>query len=249
MLRDWTCSDKINELTAQAERFFTRLIMKADDYGCFHARPNLLKANLFPLLLDSIREADLLRWLTECQKAGLVVLYEHSGKDYLQIVDFNQRKRIMKRTFPDPTTCGLPADISLTVRIPEQEVEEEREDEVEEEGGEQVSPPSPEDLDFIKFLDWIRKKSPRVLQMKESFTIDQYLEIKKDFTAAEISNTLQSMHNWEPLLKKNRSPYLTLIKWIKKDEHATTQRPINSINRKLAGANQLAGQISEEYNT
>ena len=36
MLRDWTQSEKIDELTIESERFFTRLIMKVDDYGCFY---------------------------------------------------------------------------------------------------------------------------------------------------------------------------------------------------------------------
>ena len=68
MLRDWTQSEKIDELTSESERFFTRLIMKVDDYGCFWADTRLLKANLFPLKLDKIREADMLRWMAECQK-------------------------------------------------------------------------------------------------------------------------------------------------------------------------------------
>lgn len=100
MLRDWTESDKINMISVHAERFFLRLIMKVDDYGCFHADPRLLKANLFPLLLDGMREADISRWTAECEKAGLIVLYEANSKSYLEIIDFNQRKRAMHRKYP-----------------------------------------------------------------------------------------------------------------------------------------------------
>ena len=107
MLRDWTDSDKINKVSVHAERFFTRLIMKADDYGCFHANPSLLKANLFPLLLDSIREADLIRWMAECQKAGLIVLYESKSKKYLQILDFRQRLDKARAKFPFPQNSDL----------------------------------------------------------------------------------------------------------------------------------------------
>lgn len=96
-------SDKINDLSVHAERFFVRLIMKADDYGCFHADTRLLKANLYPLLLDAVREADLSRWMAECQKAGLIVLYEHTGKKYLQINDFRQRLDKAKSKYPLPT--------------------------------------------------------------------------------------------------------------------------------------------------
>jgi predicted transcriptional regulator len=104
MLRDWTDSEKVNEITPHAERFFTRLIMKVDDYGCFYANTSLLKANLFPLLLDAVREADISRWMAECQKAGLIVLYQAKGKKYLQINDFKQRLDKARAKYPLPPT-------------------------------------------------------------------------------------------------------------------------------------------------
>lgn len=101
LLRDWTNSDKVDMISFQAEVFFVRLIMNADDYGCFWGDGKRLKSNLFPLKSDSIRDADILRWLAECQKAGLIVVYESDGKKYLQIVDFGQRLRIKRRKFPE----------------------------------------------------------------------------------------------------------------------------------------------------
>lgn len=129
MIRDWTASDKINSVSVHAERFFLRLIMKADDFGCYHADSRLLKASLYPLLLDSIREADLLRWMTECQKAGLIVLYGNAGKKYLQIVDFRQRLDKARSKYPLPSVN----DFRETVNEFPAEVETEVEPEVEEE--------------------------------------------------------------------------------------------------------------------
>lgn len=103
MLRDWTMSEKVNGLSVHAERFFTRLIMKVDDYGGLFAHTSLLKASLFPLLLDAIREADISRWMAECQKAGLIVLYEAEGKKYVQICDFRQRLDKAKAKYPLPS--------------------------------------------------------------------------------------------------------------------------------------------------
>lgn len=128
MLRDWTNSDKINGLSLQAERFFVRLIMKVDDYGCFYADERLLRANLFPLLLDTIREADIPRWTAECRKAGLIVLYECNGKKYLQINDFRQRLDKAKSKFPQPPVNELPEvvnDFPAEVEV-EKEVEEKK---------------------------------------------------------------------------------------------------------------------------
>lgn len=102
ILRDWTASEKVGQLTVYAERFFTRLIMKADDYGLFYANEKLLKAHLFPLLIDQVREADISRWITECETAGLIVLHKIELKSFIQIVGFNQRLRIKKARFPVP---------------------------------------------------------------------------------------------------------------------------------------------------
>lgn len=111
MLRDWTQSDKIDQVSCEAERFFVRLIMKVDDYGCFYADTRLLKANLFPLKLDKIREADMLRWMAECQKAGLIVLYEVDQKKYMQIIEFRQRLDKAKAKFPLPLNSNEPLTV------------------------------------------------------------------------------------------------------------------------------------------
>lgn len=102
MLRDWTNSEKVDQLDANGERFFTRLIMIVDDYGRYYADERLLRAAMFPRKIDSIRDADISRWMAACQKAGLIVVYENSGKNYLQIIDFNQRLRQKREKFPAP---------------------------------------------------------------------------------------------------------------------------------------------------
>ena len=119
-------SDKVNSLSVHAERFFIRLIMKADDHGVFHADTRLLKANLYPLLLDSIREADLVRWTADCRKAGLVVLYESEGKKYMQILDFRQRLDKAKSKYPLPTAADSREIVNEFPAELEQEVEAER---------------------------------------------------------------------------------------------------------------------------
>ncbi len=112
ILRDWTDSDRIEQLTCEAERFFVRLIMKVDDYGRYHADPKRLKPFLFPLK-DSIRVTDISRWLAECEKAGLVRCYESDSKRYVEIRDFRQRLRLMKELHPRP-----PDDGPVTVACP-----------------------------------------------------------------------------------------------------------------------------------
>lgn len=104
ILRDWTDSFVIDQLDAKAERFFVRLIMKADDYGRFHADTRLLRSMLFPLRQDA-RDTDISRWLAECEKAGLLRCYaDERGRPLLQIENFGQRQRTDSK-FPAPEAC------------------------------------------------------------------------------------------------------------------------------------------------
>lgn len=102
ILRDWTDSEKIGELSIYGERFFTRLIMKADDFGCFPGNVRLLKSYLFPLLADKITDGEIKQWLDECVGLFLIKEYSVDEKPYIQIIDFGQRLRIKKSKYPLP---------------------------------------------------------------------------------------------------------------------------------------------------
>jgi len=102
ILRDWTDSEKVNSLSPEAERFFTRLIMKADDYGRYSADPRILTSTLFPLLIGKADCQTTDGWLAECRTAQLVQTYETGeGKKILQILNFQQRVRQDKSKWPD----------------------------------------------------------------------------------------------------------------------------------------------------
>lgn len=106
ILRDCTDSEAINSLSDGAEKFFYRLIQKADDYGRFHGNVKLLRPALYPLQLELVREADLDRWIAECVKASLVRLYMADGKKVLEIVKFRQQIRASQSKFPAlPSSC------------------------------------------------------------------------------------------------------------------------------------------------
>ncbi|HTJ53753.1 MAG TPA: hypothetical protein VL443_30065 [Cyclobacteriaceae bacterium] len=125
MLKDWTASERVDLLSPQAEVFFVRLIMKADDHGCFHGNPKLLNSLLFPL--KEYLFSDVLTWRTECQKAGIIKVYTHEGQNYIQIMNFGQRLRTMNSKFPQP------ADNCQTNDSKAPPEEKRREEEVEEE--------------------------------------------------------------------------------------------------------------------
>jgi len=121
ILRDWTDSYHIEKLSAEEERLFTRLLMKADDYGRFHGDPRLIRSACFPLLA-SVTDADVSRWVQECLDSQCLVGYEVNGRRYLAVVEFKQRLRNEASKFPSPEGFGsewLPTyDSLLTVNGP-----------------------------------------------------------------------------------------------------------------------------------
>lgn len=110
ILRDWSDSNPVNRLSAEAERLFVRLIMKADDFGRFTANPTLIRCWLFPLLIDKVSETDCAKWLEELEAAGLIVSYKSSDKSILEIQNFGQRIRdTSKPKYPPPPPGSAPA--------------------------------------------------------------------------------------------------------------------------------------------
>lgn len=104
ILRDWTASELVDSLSTGAEVFFTRLIMKADDLGCYHGSSKMLKSTLFPL--KSFTEKQVQGWREECKAAGILSYYTIQGREYVQIINFGQRLRQMNSKFPLPPETG-----------------------------------------------------------------------------------------------------------------------------------------------
>lgn len=123
-------SDKVDSLDPPAEVFYRRLLSKVDDYGRYDARPSILRASLFPLRIDRVREADCTRWLAACEKAGLIALYQHDGKPYVEVKNTGWVARSPSK-FPDPkafanicaqaqTNARLVVDVGVVVDEVEQ---------------------------------------------------------------------------------------------------------------------------------
>lgn len=112
-------SDKVARLGWAAEVFYRRLMSVADDYGRFHALAKLLRAACYPLQIDKVSDADIGKWLSECETAGLVSVYPaQDGKRYIQIANFGQQVRA-KSKFPDAVDCEpMQASASNCAQVP-----------------------------------------------------------------------------------------------------------------------------------
>lgn len=97
-------SDRMDKLSWPGECFYRRLHSIVDDYGCFDARPSILKSKLYPTEKKQaiVSLPDIEKWMLETVEAGLVRCYVVAEKPYLVVLDFNQQVRIKKRKFPEP---------------------------------------------------------------------------------------------------------------------------------------------------
>jgi hypothetical protein len=94
-------SPAIDLLDAEAERFFVRLMLRADDFGRYHANPAMLANMLFPLRRD-IEPKQVADWLNQCQRAKLLRVYQVEGRDCLEIAKFGGKPRAQQSKFPQP---------------------------------------------------------------------------------------------------------------------------------------------------
>lgn len=198
ILRDWTDSFIVDELDVHAERFFVRLIMKVDDFGRFSADKRLLKSQLFPLKSD-IRDTDIARCLTACEKAGLITIYTVASKCYLQIENFKQTLRQKTTKYPAPDECI--ADATHMISNSESIASLKRnETETRNETGE--------------------KRIYRAFAHL-SISFEEFEKLKSsDYQEDEINSILDDIENYKAN-KKYSSLYLTALKWLKKNREKT----------------------------
>lgn len=186
MIREgWIDSHKIDALDANAERFFLRLCLKADDFGRFHGSPQALRTMLFPLKED-MRSADIPRLLQQCEQAGLVRCYVIDGRNYVEIENFDQRLRAKNSKFPPPPdTCptharhmpGIcPTDDGLREEKRREENGREREHEPEPVEGLTTSGASR----MAEIQTRINECHPNWLK-RPTFTYQELLELKENF--------------------------------------------------------------------
>lgn len=103
-------SKSVNMLSWQAEVFWRRLLNLVDDFGRYHADPELLRIDVFPRQLDKVRVADIERLIDECEKAVLLFRYSSASKPYL-VMNQWERGRAQYSDYPEP-----PANISKQLK-------------------------------------------------------------------------------------------------------------------------------------
>ena len=127
-------SERINQLTPIEEVTFYRLLVNADDYGCFDAREAVVKSRLFPLK-DTMKLSEVGKILDRLAEVGLIVRYTKDGKPFLCVNKWgeHQRLRVSRHKYPTPDEADCGTLRQLAASCGEKSLESESESEIESE--------------------------------------------------------------------------------------------------------------------
>lgn len=96
LIKESICtSEDLDKLSHGAEILFYRLIVQADDYGCYYGNPSIVKSRCFPLKSDELHSNEIDAWLDELANAGIIIRYTaEDGRDYIQFMKWAKHQRV-----------------------------------------------------------------------------------------------------------------------------------------------------------
>lgn len=107
-------SQSLAAISSEAERLFWRLVVSADDYGCYEASADIILGTCFPRMLRAVKEEKVADWLLELTTGDdpLAEIYENNGQPYVHLLkwDKHQKGRAKAPKYP------LPSDVDSTRR-------------------------------------------------------------------------------------------------------------------------------------
>ena len=99
IIREQICtSDTLAKISADAERLFWRIVVQADDFGLFDARPKIVLGKCMTSLIGAVTEDDVTKWLDELEEAGLIIRYRVDGRPFLKLATWDRHQRPPKST-------------------------------------------------------------------------------------------------------------------------------------------------------
>ncbi len=105
ILKESICTSKeLANVSLGAEVLFYRLIVKADDFGCYHGDPEIVRNTCFAKK-KSVKEFHIKSWLIELAENCLIEIYTHKGMQYIHLATFSehQQQRARNPKYPLPT--------------------------------------------------------------------------------------------------------------------------------------------------
>ena len=101
-------SANIDQLTADEERFFFRLLLVSDDYGRFDARPPVIRGRAYPLKPE-VTDQHVLSWIAKLVEVDILHAYQINGARFVGFSNWHtyQNVRAGKSRYPSPEGAQL----------------------------------------------------------------------------------------------------------------------------------------------
>lgn len=188
---------------------------------CHHFGLNILEYVVLDIISQQCRNIGMNGWAV-IDKSGLSEMVGVSPAKAWQVVtkleqfgfvDINDLAKQYRATDKFLSAVNVPI-------IPEQPVQEEKKEQLlpkEVKDGDKTEYTDEQRQQFKNFQDWMAKNTPQVVKMKEQMTIGEFFKVRSQMTGEQLKDMLRTMHNWEPLLKKNRNVFLTICNWNNKE--------------------------------
>ena len=93
-------SRKLAAASDFGERLYWRVFQVVDDFGRFHADPQILTARCFPI--GPAKRTKVRMGRDELATLGLIVIYQVGTEEILQVTNWSQRIRSRRSKFPAP---------------------------------------------------------------------------------------------------------------------------------------------------
>jgi len=212
IIKETICtSEDIAQLSFGAEVLFYRLMVKADDFGCYHGNLKIIKNTCFPLKADDIKDKQIVEWLNELVNVGMIFFYAAGdGKLYLKLTKWekHQQKRAKNSKFPTPDDDDVTVmsdDFNcnqLLTYVPEnrESRNENRESRIENTDTAHTSTSKPEK---IKYADFV------------SLTNAEYEALVAKLGEEATKRCIEILDNYKGATgKKYKSDYRAILNWV-----------------------------------
>ncbi len=242
-------SENLNQLSVEAENLFYRLIVKADDFGCYYGNVKIVKNTCYPLRADSIKDKQITSWLNELVNADLIIIYQAAdGKQYIKLTKWekHQQKRATRSKFPTPDDENMTAisnDINcnqLQSNVPEKretrnEKRETRNEKRECDTGTRAQKsPNQEKVQFAENV---------------SMTNAEYEKLISTYGEANTARMIEKLDNYKGSTgRKYKSDYRTILNWVSDEVMKKNSQPGDppAMSKNVANALQLVEKYSQE---
>jgi hypothetical protein len=209
-------SDNLNLLSPDEEVFFYRLLVNCDDFGRFDARPEILRARLYPLRADKEKLDTISKRLLALYLAGLITLYQNNNRSYLEFCTWeeHQHRRANNSKYPGPYDEG---STLLTVASK----------------CEQIKTDSPVNVNEN------RKRETRNEKRKRAdfvfMTDDEYQKLVDKFGESVTNDKIEALNLWKGSKgKQTASDYMTILNWDRREKKSEAPKQNNALEQEAA---------------